>query len=82
MSIMFPTIFPLGVRSLGTLAKHATGFIVMAIMVVSIVRKIMEAIGDRCYLSVALVVPQVCFQFGSAYGYGWAGLRGAAGAQT
>jgi len=75
MSIMFPTIFALGIHGLGTHAKRASSFIVMAIMGGAIVPKLMGAVGDHFGMSRAFVVPLVCFLFVSAYGYGWPRLR-------
>ncbi len=77
MSIMFPTIFALGIHGLGIHAKRASAYIVMAIMGGAIVPKLMGAVGDHYGMSVAFIVPLVCFLFVSAYGYGWARLRGA-----
>ena len=76
MSVMFPTIFALGIRDLGTHAKRASGYIVMAIMGGAIVPKLMGAVGDRAGLSIAFIVPLVCFLVVCAYGYGWSWLRG------
>ncbi len=76
MSIMFPTIFELGIRDLGTHAKRASGYIVMAIMGGAIVPKIMGAVGDHHGMSLAFIVPLVCFTVVCAYGYSWSWLRG------
>ena len=45
MSIMFPTIFALGIFGLGARAKKASAFIVMAIMGGAILPKLMGACG-------------------------------------
>ena len=75
MSIMFPTIFALGIQDLGTEAKRASAYIVMAIMGGAIVPKLMGAVGDHYGIARAFIVPLICFIFVSAYGYNWARLR-------
>ncbi len=74
MSIMFPTIFALGIHGLGARAKQASSFIVMAIMGGAILPKLMGHFGDLYGMSVAFVVPLVCFVLVSAYGYSWSRL--------
>jgi len=71
MSIMFPTIFALGIHGLGMRAKQASSFIVMAIMGGAILPKLMGHVGDLHGMSVAFVVPLACFAFVSFYGYVW-----------
>ena len=46
MSIMFPTIFALGIHGLGVRAKKASAFIVMAIMGGAILPKLMGWVAD------------------------------------
>ena len=74
MSIMFPTIFALGIHGLGGRAKKASAFIVMAIMGGAILPKLMGAVGDAYDISRAFVVPLACFAFVAFYGYAWPGL--------
>ena len=71
MSIMFPTIFALGIHGLGARAKKASAFIVMAIMGGAIIPKLMGAVGDHYGMSRAFIVPLVCFGFVAFYGYNW-----------
>lgn len=71
MSIMFPTIFALGIHGLGARAKKASSFIVMAIMGGAIIPKLMGAVGDHYGMSRAFVVPLACFGFVAFYGYNW-----------
>ena len=47
MSIMFPTIFALGIFGLGEKAKKASSFIVMAIMGGAILPKVMGSVADK-----------------------------------
>jgi len=71
MSIMFPTIFALGIHGLGARAKKASAFIVMAIMGGAVVPKLMGAVGDHYGMSRAFMVPLVCFAFVAFYGFSW-----------
>lgn len=63
MSIMFPTIFAIGLRGLGPLTKKAASFLVMAVAGGAFCPPIMGAIGDHFGMHVAFVVPLVCFLF-------------------
>ncbi len=74
MSIMFPTIFALGIHGLGARAKKASSFIVMAIMGGAIVPKIMGSIGDHYGMSRSFIVPLLCFAVVAYYGYSWSRL--------
>ena len=71
MSIMFPTIFALGIYGLGVRAKRASSYIVMAIMGGAILPKLMGYIADQTDMSRGFVVPLVCFAFVSYYGFNW-----------
>ncbi len=71
MSIMFPTIFALGIHGLGLRAKKASSFIVMAIMGGAILPKLMGHVGDLYDMSRAFIVPLGCFAFVALYGYLW-----------
>ena len=74
MSIMFPTIFSLGIHGLGSRAKTASSFIVMAIMGGAIMPKFMGHIGDVHGMSYAFIVPLACFAFVGLYALGWSKL--------
>lgn len=71
MSVMFPTIFALGIFGLGTHAKKAASFIVMAIMGGAIMPKLMGHLADRTDMSIGFIVPLACFAIVSAYGFAW-----------
>jgi len=74
MSIMFPTIFALGIHGLGESAKKASSFIVMAIMGGAIMPKLMGHLADLYNMSVGFAMPLVCFLVVMAYGFAWARL--------
>lgn len=71
MSIMFPTIFALGIFGLGARAKRASGYIVMAIMGGAILPKLMGYVADKTDMSRGFIVPLVCFAFVMLYGLTW-----------
>ncbi|HEY8991189.1 MAG TPA: MFS transporter [Luteolibacter sp.] len=79
MSIMFPTIFSLGIHGLGARAKKASSFIVMAIMGGAIMPKLMGHIADERDMSFAFIVPIACFIWVACYGLFWSKLSGAEG---
>lgn len=71
MSIMFPTIFALGIYGLGARAKKASSLIVMAIMGGAILPKLMGYVADEFDMSRAFIVPMFCFAFVAFYGLNW-----------
>ena len=79
MSIMFPTIFALGIFGLGSRAKKASAFIVMAIMGGAILPKLMGYVADRTDISRGFIVPMVCFGIVAFYGLSWSKLSKADG---
>jgi MFS transporter, FHS family, L-fucose permease len=71
MSIMFPTIFALGIFGLGAQAKKASAFLVMAIMGGAVLPKLMGYIADQFDMSRSFIVPMLCFAFVAFYGLNW-----------
>jgi len=71
MSIMFPTIFALGIFGLGAKTKTASAFIVMAIMGGALLPKLMGHVADLYDMSRSFIVPMGCFLFVSLYGFLW-----------
>ncbi len=71
MSIMFPTIFALGIFGLGNRAKKASAFIVMAIMGGAVLPKLMGHVADLYDMSRGFIVPMACFAFVAFYGFCW-----------
>jgi FHS family L-fucose permease-like MFS transporter len=76
MSIMFPTIFALGIYGLGARAKKASAFIVMAIMGGAILPKLMGWVADQWDMSRGFIVPMFCFAFVAFYGFQWPRFSG------
>lgn len=67
MSLMFPTIFALGLRNLGPLTKKAASFLVMAVAGGAFCPPLMGAVGDYFGMSVAFIIPLCCFVFIAYY---------------
>ncbi len=61
MSLMFPTIFALGLRNLGVQAKAGASLLVMAIIGGAVLTALMGWISDLTSIHIAVVVPLVCF---------------------
>lgn len=61
MSIMFPTIFSLGIKELGSDTKFGSSLIIMSIGGGAILPPIMGYIADESSIQVGYVVPLICF---------------------
>jgi FHS family L-fucose permease-like MFS transporter len=75
MSIMFPTIFALGIHGLGEHTKLGASVIVMAIVGGAIVPPIMGLIADHANMRYGFVIPLVCFAVVALYGLIWKKLE-------
>jgi MFS transporter, FHS family, L-fucose permease len=60
-SIMFPTIFALGVKNLGVFTKKGASFIIMSIVGGAIVPVVMGSIAQTKSTPFSYIVPLVCF---------------------
>ena len=63
MSIMFPTIFALGIKDLGSKTKKAASFIVMAIVGGAVFPPVMGLIADKYNMSAGFFAPIPFFIF-------------------
>ena len=61
MSIMFPTIFSLGIKDLGSDTKFGSSLIIMAIVGGALLPPIMARIADVSNIQIGYIVPLVCF---------------------
>jgi FHS family L-fucose permease-like MFS transporter len=61
MSIMFPTIFALGIRGLGESRKMASSVLVMAIVGGALLTPLMGALAGYVGVNWAMAVPLLCF---------------------
>lgn len=62
-SIMFPTIFALGIKNLGPLTKRGSSMLVMAIIGGAIFPAIMGRISDASNIQTAFIVPLICYVY-------------------
>jgi FHS family L-fucose permease-like MFS transporter len=61
MSIMFPTIFALGVKDLGPYTQTGASLIVMAIIGGAVLTPAMGAVSTYISINMAMLVPAACF---------------------
>jgi FHS family L-fucose permease-like MFS transporter len=80
MSVMFPTIFALGIKDLGPLTKRASSFLVMAIVGGALIPLLMGYIADISSMAMGFIVPLVCFAF--VFYYGLSGYKAGRTMQT
>lgn len=60
-SIMFPTIFAMGVKNMGKQTKRASSVMIMAIVGGAVMPYLMGAIADHYNTAVSYALPMVCF---------------------
>ncbi|MEI7728698.1 MAG: MFS transporter [Verrucomicrobiota bacterium] len=75
MSIMFPTIFALGIRGLGEHTKLASSLIVMAIVGGAIMPLWMGWLADTYSMRVGFLMPMICFIGVAVYAAFWPKLE-------
>ena len=75
MSVMFPTIFALGIRGLGDHTKLGASLIVMSIVGGAIAPPFMGHIADVHSMRMGFAVPLVCFVLIAIYGMVWQKLE-------
>lgn len=63
MSVMFPTIFALGIKDLGPLTKKGSSILVMSIVGGAIIPMFMGWIADVSTMALGFIVPLVCFGY-------------------
>lgn len=73
MSIMFPTIFALGVKGLGRHTKEGSSFQIMSIVGGALMPPVMGVMAESISTAVSFVVPLCCFAV--VFFYGWRGYR-------
>ena len=67
-SVMFPTIFTLGIDGLGKLTGQGSGILVMAIVGGAIIPLLQGAVADRIGIHLAFILPAVCYLYIVYYG--------------
>jgi FHS family L-fucose permease-like MFS transporter len=73
MSIMFPTIFALGIKGLGNQTKQASSYLVMAIVGGAVCPVFMGYIADISSMQIGFLVPLACFAI--IFFFGFRGYR-------
>lgn len=61
ISIMFPTIFAMGVKNLGSRTKMGSSYMIMAIVGGAIMPTIMGRVGDLYGTALSFLLPLICF---------------------
>lgn len=69
MSVMFPTIFALGLKDLGGMTKKGSSLIVMTIVGGAVCPIFMGHIADKAGMAAGFTVPLVCFAFIAWYAF-------------
>ncbi len=62
-SIMFPTIFALSLKNLGTLTKRGSSLLVMSIIGGALIPAVMGRISDASNIQVAFIMPLICYLY-------------------
>jgi MFS transporter, FHS family, L-fucose permease len=68
-SIMFPTIFSLGVEGLGEKTPQGSGLLCMGIVGGALIPLLFGLVADASSLTTALIVPVVCYLLIAVYGW-------------
>ena len=75
MSIMYPTIFALGIRRLGEYTKLGSSLIVMAIVGGAIMPFVMGWLADSYAMRYGFIMPLICFVYVAVYAAIWPWLE-------
>jgi len=67
MSIMFPTLFAMGVKDLGEQAKRGSSFLIMAIVGGAFMPYLMGRVADHSSTALAYLLPLGCFVIVAVY---------------
>ena len=67
MSIMFPTLFAMGVKNLGPHTKRGSSFMIMSIVGGALLPYVMGLVADHSSTAVAYLLPTGCFLIVAAY---------------
>ena len=68
-SIMFPTIFTLGIAELGPLTGEGSGILVSAIVGAALIPLAEGALADRIGIHHAFIFPALCYVYIAYYGF-------------
>lgn len=68
MSIMYPTIFAVGINGLGELREKGSSLIVMAVAGGAVIPMLMGRIADLWSMAIGFVIPMICFVVVAIFG--------------
>ncbi len=68
-SIMFPTIFTLGIAELGPLTGEGSGLLVAAIVGGAVIPFVEGALADHIGIHLAFILPAICYVYIAYYGF-------------
>jgi FHS family L-fucose permease-like MFS transporter len=68
-SVMFPSIFTLGIAELGPLTGEGSGILIMAIVGGAIIPVLVGALADRIGIHHAFLLPAICYLYIVYYGF-------------
>jgi len=68
MSIMFPSIFALGIKGLGNQTKTASSILVLTVVGGAVAPPLMGYIGEK-NMNIGFIIPLFCFLYISFFGY-------------
>ncbi|WP_068544468.1 sugar MFS transporter [Thalassotalea crassostreae] len=74
-SIMFPTIFSLGVADLGKATSQGSGILCMAIVGGALIPLLQGVLADTIGIQLGFILPAACYVFIAYYGYKGALIR-------
>jgi FHS family L-fucose permease-like MFS transporter len=67
-SIMFPSIFTLGIQDLGPLTSKGSSLLIAAILGGAIIPKAQGALADRIGLQPSFILPAICYVYIAVFG--------------
>jgi FHS family L-fucose permease-like MFS transporter len=68
-SIMFPTIFTLGIAELGPITGEGSGLLVAAIVGGAVIPFVEGVLADRIGIHLAFILPAICYVYIAYYGF-------------
>ncbi len=74
-SIMFPTLFTLGIEGLGPLTPKASSLLVMAIVGGAVIPLLQGVLADRIGVQLAFLLPMLCYAYIAWYALQGSGQR-------
>jgi FHS family L-fucose permease-like MFS transporter len=74
-SIMFPTIFALGIERMGPMTSKASSLLIMAIVGGAVVPYLLGVLADRIGLQHAFALPLLCYAYIVFYGLSGSKIR-------